>query len=155
MSSCLQSMNSEELRFSILVRLGRRLVPEYRFRWPNLDWVTDPTFTDYLKRFGEFEGLNADRPMGRLSTSTGGRSRVRRHDRVRCIQGFELVPDRIADLDARHGQAPPHLRLVRRSVRPVTRRRCSLDERGDLMATEDELRSNLADFSAINNVHPG
>jgi hypothetical protein len=54
-------VTSDAIRLWLLARLGRRLVPEYRFRWPNLDWVTDSAFTAYLKRFDEFEGFNADR----------------------------------------------------------------------------------------------
>jgi O-methyltransferase len=50
-----------ELRFRLLAMLGRLVVPEYRFKWPQLDWWSNPAFTDYLIRFREEHGMNSDR----------------------------------------------------------------------------------------------
>jgi len=36
-------------------------VPEYRFKWPQMQWWHDPVFNEYLKRFGEADGQNTDR----------------------------------------------------------------------------------------------
>ena len=48
-------------RFELLHFIGRRLVPNYRFLWPQIEWWNDPQFNAYLKRFGEFDGMNSDR----------------------------------------------------------------------------------------------
>jgi hypothetical protein len=51
----------EDLRFRLLMRLGGLLYPGYRFKWPQMDWVSDARFNAYLARFGEQSGLNAER----------------------------------------------------------------------------------------------
>ncbi len=48
-------------RFYWLVACGRLVCPEYRFKWPQLDWWKDSDFTKYLKLFGEDQGMNSDR----------------------------------------------------------------------------------------------
>ncbi|WP_295580011.1 TylF/MycF/NovP-related O-methyltransferase [uncultured Lamprocystis sp.] len=48
-------------RFELLMLLGRVLVPRYRFKWPDLDWMDNGDFNDYLGHFGEGTGLNTDR----------------------------------------------------------------------------------------------
>lgn len=52
-----------EARFSLLASLGSVLVPEYRFKWPQMEWWHDDAFTRYLARFGEAAGFNADRRL--------------------------------------------------------------------------------------------
>ncbi len=53
--------NSTLLRFRVLVRLGRWLLPRYRFKWPHMAWWDDRAFNRYLDQFQEAEGLNTDR----------------------------------------------------------------------------------------------
>lgn len=36
-------------------------MPDYRLPWPDLSWWNDEGFNAYLKRFGERDGMNADR----------------------------------------------------------------------------------------------
>jgi O-methyltransferase len=48
-------------RFHALRWLARWLLPEYRFKWPQLGWWRDQAFNDYLARFGELHGNNTDR----------------------------------------------------------------------------------------------
>jgi O-methyltransferase len=48
-------------RFEILRRIGKILVPSYRFKWPYLDWWNDAMFNEYLIKFNEIKGLNTDR----------------------------------------------------------------------------------------------
>lgn len=48
-------------RFGALLQIGSVLRPDYRFRWPQMDWWGDEGFNEYLNRFGEREGLNTDR----------------------------------------------------------------------------------------------
>ncbi|HUF99163.1 MAG TPA: TylF/MycF/NovP-related O-methyltransferase [Ilumatobacter sp.] len=147
-------MTSDAIRLWLLTRLGRRLVPEYRFRWPDLDWVTDSDFTDYLKRFDEFEGYNADRrwALYQLAQVVGHVS----GDTVECgaYKGSSsyLIASRISTLaaDKRHHIFDSFEGLSDPS--PVDGAHWT---RGDLTATEEELRSNLAEFSGIIDVHPG
>ena len=42
----------KDLRFRLLMRLGALLYPGYRFKWPQMDWVSDARFNSYLTRFG-------------------------------------------------------------------------------------------------------
>lgn len=48
-------------RFSLLRRVADWILPEYRFKWPQLDWWNDPLFNKYLQSFGEECGNNTDR----------------------------------------------------------------------------------------------
>ena len=49
------------IRFGMLRRIGKILVPNYRFKWPQIGWWSDPVFNEYLVRFGEIDGMNTDR----------------------------------------------------------------------------------------------
>lgn len=49
------------LRFEILRRIGKILVPTYRFKWPYMGWWDDTMFNDYLVKFHEINGMNTDR----------------------------------------------------------------------------------------------
>lgn len=48
-------------RFYALRSLGQILLPEYRFKWPQMDWWYDEQFNSYLSRFDEIDGMNCDR----------------------------------------------------------------------------------------------
>lgn len=48
-------------RFYALRDLGAILTPNYRFKWPQMDWWSDAQFNGYLERFGESDGMNCDR----------------------------------------------------------------------------------------------
>lgn len=50
-----------DYRFILLAKLGRILYPDYRFKWPQMDWIQDPDFNTYLKKFGELDGWNSER----------------------------------------------------------------------------------------------
>jgi O-methyltransferase len=52
---------NEILGFRLLTMVARRLVPDYRFTWPELAWFQNPKLTEVLKRFDESEGFNAHR----------------------------------------------------------------------------------------------
>ena len=54
-------MAAVDFRFRLLVQLGRLLCPHYRFKWPQLDWLHDQRFNAYLEKFGEQDGMNAER----------------------------------------------------------------------------------------------
>jgi hypothetical protein len=48
-------------RFRFMTEVGRRLMPDYRFSWPYMDWWNDKEFNDYLERFNELTNFNSDR----------------------------------------------------------------------------------------------
>ena len=49
------------IRFEILRRLARLILPVYRFKWPQMAWWNDKFFNTYLKRFNELDDMNTDR----------------------------------------------------------------------------------------------
>ena len=51
----------ETLKFALLARLGRLILPGYRHKFPQMDWWRDEDFNAYLARFGELKGHNTDR----------------------------------------------------------------------------------------------
>jgi len=51
----------EQLGFALVAGLARRVVPHYRFTWPELAWFVDPGLTEILNRFGEKDGFNGHR----------------------------------------------------------------------------------------------
>ena len=48
-------------RFNLLRLVAKALLPEYRFKWPQMAWWKDRGFNDYLSRFDEQNGMNTDR----------------------------------------------------------------------------------------------
>jgi len=48
-------------RFAILRKVGKVLMPKYRFKWPQLDWWNDSVFNEYLAKFNATNGANTDR----------------------------------------------------------------------------------------------
>lgn len=56
-----QILRSRHLRLAILRRIGRRVVPGYRFQWPQICWWHNEQFNKYLKQFNELEGMNTGR----------------------------------------------------------------------------------------------
>jgi hypothetical protein len=51
----------EASRFELLLALGDKVFPRYRFRWPQMAWWDDDEFNAYLRRIGEYGGQNTDR----------------------------------------------------------------------------------------------
>lgn len=56
-----RQMDSLLDRFAYLVACGQLILPQYRFKWPQLDWWGNETFTTYLRGFDEHENMNTDR----------------------------------------------------------------------------------------------
>lgn len=52
---------NEVLGFRLVTKLAKRLIPNYRFTWPELAWFQDSKLIDALTRFDENEGFNAHR----------------------------------------------------------------------------------------------
>lgn len=57
----LSGIDSINKRFNILLRIGKILMPQYRFKWPQMKWWHNQPFNDYLVRFDEIDGMNTDR----------------------------------------------------------------------------------------------
>jgi hypothetical protein len=47
--------------FNLLLAIARRIMPEYRFVFPQMDWWKDNAFNNYLKKFEEERGCNTQR----------------------------------------------------------------------------------------------
>jgi O-methyltransferase len=52
---------NEMLGFRLLTLLAKRLVPRYRFTWPELLWFQDSNLKNVLTKFDENNGFNAHR----------------------------------------------------------------------------------------------
>lgn len=48
-------------RFEQLTKIASIVVPEYRFKWPQVSWWNTCWFSAYLEKFGEDKSFNADR----------------------------------------------------------------------------------------------
>ena len=57
----LKKRRSVVARFRLMTEVGKKLLPQYRFSWPYLDWWSDAPFNAYLKRFNELGHFNTDR----------------------------------------------------------------------------------------------
>src|SRR4051812_26651995 len=51
----------QEAGLYLLHKLGRVLIPGYRFSYPQIGWWHDEAFNEYLRRFEELDGMNSDR----------------------------------------------------------------------------------------------
>lgn len=52
---------SEKIGCYLTTRLARRMVPSYKFTWPELRWFVDKDLNGLLHKFGEDDGFNAHR----------------------------------------------------------------------------------------------
>lgn len=57
----LKKRNNRMARFRLMTEVGQRLIPDYRFSWPYIDWWNDEKFNEYLDRFNELKHFNGDR----------------------------------------------------------------------------------------------
>lgn len=69
--------NDVLIRFGLVRKLGKAILPIYRFKWPQMAWWNDDAFNAYLALFGELDGMNTDRrwmllQLLRLVESTPG-----------------------------------------------------------------------------------
>ena len=53
----------EVLGFRLVTKLANKLIPNYRFTWPELAWFNKEKLKDVLIRFEENEGFNAHRRL--------------------------------------------------------------------------------------------
>ena len=47
--------------FHLVTKLARKIIPSYKFTWPELAWFKNEKLARVLKHFGEIEGFNAHR----------------------------------------------------------------------------------------------
>ena len=127
--------------FLLLSRVGAYLVPKYRFKRPTLAWWGDDDFTAFLQRFGESDGFKSER-------------RWVIQQLVRLVAG---VPGNTAECGSYLG-AGSYLIARMNATAPVPRTHHVIDSfeglsepnssdgpnwtRGDLAASEEELRRN-------------
>lgn len=57
----LGSGNNRNLAFNLLVKFGARVLPIYRFTYPQMDWWSDKQFNEYLDFFDERTSFNTHR----------------------------------------------------------------------------------------------
>jgi hypothetical protein len=76
---CLRAVTKRDdpSRFELLTALGGKILPRYRFKWPQMAWWDDEDFNRYLSRIGELHGYNTDRKwalaqLARLVTHVPG-----------------------------------------------------------------------------------
>lgn len=48
-------------RFSLILIISRYILPEYRFKWPQMDWWNDNDFLNYVEKFDGKYSNNQDR----------------------------------------------------------------------------------------------
>ena len=48
-------------RFYLMRSVGKIILPEYRYKWPQMVWWDNERFNDYLETFGELAHMNTDR----------------------------------------------------------------------------------------------
>ena len=141
--------NDPLFRFEILRRIGKVLLPVYRFKWPQMEWWYDKFFNDYLIKFDEMNGMNSDRrwmqyQLLRLTENVPG-------DTAECgvykgagsylickfNQGSNLFKRKHYMFDSFEGLSEP----------------TGLDgvfwKKGDLFCPEDIVKKNLSDFTDI------
>jgi O-methyltransferase len=62
---------------SAVAELTAALLPSYKLKWPQVEWMANPQFNTYLRTFGEEFGFNADRrwmiyQLARLTSAVAG-----------------------------------------------------------------------------------
>jgi O-methyltransferase len=133
------------LRFFLLQKVGRWLVPQYRFNWPQLAWWNDEWFNAYLERFDELTSNNADRhwvlaQLMRLVVEVPG-------DTAECgvFKGASSYLICAANRKARDRKVH-HAFDSFAGLSEPSEKDGSFWERGDLACSLDVVRSNLAEF---------
>ena len=132
----------------LLRKIGRILLPRYRFKWIQLDWWDNQDFTRYLQRYDELQRLNTDR-------------RWMLYQLLRLIEGIAGDP---AECGVYKG-ASSHLILCANRTAAYPRTHFAFDSyaglsqpdaidgqhwsSGDLSVSLDQVRSNLARLGKV------
>lgn len=150
----LRHRRDPKARFDLLRQVGASVFPEYRFKWPQLDWWRDPRFDAYLERFDETGGMNTDRRFAlcqllRLVDDVAG-------DTAECgvYAGCSSYLICRANLTAAAGPRVHHLFDSFEGLSGRSERDGTHWDVGDLRCELETLRRNLAEFDALE-LHPG
>ncbi len=141
-------------RFQLLAQLGKKLVPDYRFNWPYLDWWNDQAFNSYLDRFGERGGFNTERrlmlyQLMRLIEDVPG-------DTVEC-GSLEGAGSYFICLMNVHSDIHPRWHHVFDSFEGLSDPEAGDGAhwtKGDLSVSHDRVRRNLSEFEKVS-LHKG
>jgi len=142
----LKKRDSRMKRFQLMAEVGRKLIPEYRFSWPYLDWWNDEAFNAYLKRFNELEHFNTDR----------------RHMLYQLMRLVEAVPGDTVECGSLEGAGSYLMHLMNDRAGKHERWHHVFDsfeglsapdegdgehwEQGDLSVSMDDVKRNMGDF---------
>lgn len=137
------------VRFELLCRIAKMLVPHYRFKWPQMAWWDNVFFNAYLKRFDEHDGMNTDRRWMQYQLS-------------RLVVG---VPGDTAECGAFKGAASWLICKVNKENKKFNRNHHIFDSfeglsepglndgihwvKGDLSFSEDAIKKNLKEFQCV------
>ena len=142
-------------RFTWLTACGSLLLPEYRFKWPQMEWWNNSAFTAYLERFGEERGMNADRRWNlfqllRLIADMPGDTAE-----CGCYQGASSYLMCLLNQDA----APGRVHHIFDSFAGLSEPDAALDgthwTKHALSATEAEAHAALHDFAGSYQLYKG
>lgn len=142
----------DALRFSMLTKIGRILMPRYKFTWPQLDWWDDVWFQEYLAAFGEVHGMNSGRrwtlwQLLRMASGVPG-------DTAECGV-FEGAGSYLICEANRRDPAKWHFAFDSfEGLSAPSEVDGKFWKKGDLSRTEDVVRANLANFNRVS-LHPG
>jgi len=140
--------------FRLLTHAAGRLVPKYRFKWPQMAWWDEAWFSDYLDRIGERNGYNSDRrwmvlQLVRLTSSLEG-------DTAECGvfqgAGSELILRATGGTDSLR---PHHLFDSFEGLSQPGERDGGHWSPGDLACAEDVVAGNLSAWKARLVFHKG
>jgi hypothetical protein len=133
-----------ESRFVLLAKIGAILYPQYRFKWPQMDWIQDEDFNAYLSRFGELHSWNSERrwvvwQLMRLTTDVQG-------DTAECgaFEGADSYLICKANGERRHHHIFDSFEGLSRPDRSDG----AYWQEGGLARGEEVVARNLAEFSA-------
>jgi hypothetical protein len=141
--------------FEILMRIADDVYPAYKFRWPQMNWLEQKTFWDYIDRLDNARGVNADRKWAlaqlfRLCIDLPG-------DTAECgvFNGSSslLICEaikRLGKIDKTH-----HLFDSFEGISEPGDKDGSYWSKGNLTCSEEQALSNLADYRTFVASHKG
>ena len=133
--------------FRVVTKLGQRLLPQYRFTFPEMEWWHNASFNEYLARFDEAHGFNTHRKwmlkqLLRLTAAVEG-------DTAECGVYRGASSWLILQANAKARSSAPKVHYLFDSFEGLSEpdsRDGSHWRRGSLMAGVDEVVRNLLPF---------
>lgn len=143
-------------RLFVMSTLGRQIMPEYRFKWHQIDWWHNESFNRILRAFDELDGYNHDRrwmldQLMRLVDRLPG-------DTAEC-GAYKGLGSYIICNRNRQSATPGRIHHVFDSFSGLSQPSESKDgshwKKGDLVIDEQTFRNNLKDFESSIRVYQG